>query len=158
MDWNHISSGFPAPISWTQHTIIDRDISTALKALFPLAALGALGAPQRFINWISQCLSTASFTIAINGNSSGFFKSTKGLRQGDPLSPYLFVLAMEVFTRLLTSRFESGYINYHPGTAELNISHLMFADDVMIFLTELAHPFMVLTKPWMTSRAGQVYT
>lgn len=62
-----------------------------------------------------------------------FFKSTKGLRQGDPLSPYLFVLAMEVFSKLLQSRFESGYIHHHPRTDQLSISHLMFADDVMIF-------------------------
>ncbi|KAG7533165.1 Reverse transcriptase zinc-binding domain [Arabidopsis thaliana x Arabidopsis arenosa] len=52
---------------------------------------------------------------------------------GDSLSPYLFLLAMEVFSGLLHSRYESGYINYHPKTSELEISHLMFADDVMIF-------------------------
>lgn len=40
---------------------------------------------------------------------------------------------MEVFSKLMRSRFDSGYISYHPRTADLNISHLMFADDVMIF-------------------------
>lgn len=100
---------------------------------FILAALRSLRIPDKFISWINQCLSTASFTLAINGNASGFFKSSKGLRQGDPLSPYLFVLAMEIFSRLLASRFDSGYIRYHPNTEELKISHLMFADDVMIY-------------------------
>ncbi|XP_013709779.2 uncharacterized protein LOC106413574 [Brassica napus] len=113
---------------------------------FILAALETLGIPEKFINWINQCLSTASFTLAINGCSSGFFKSSKGLRQGDPLSPYLFVLAMEVFTRLLTSRFENGSINYHPGTAELNISHLMFADDVMIFFDGTSNSLHGITE------------
>ncbi|KAG7582900.1 Reverse transcriptase domain [Arabidopsis suecica] len=74
-----------------------------------------------------------SFSISINGRSDGFFKSKRGLRQGDPLSPYLFVLAMEVFSKLMNSRFDSGYISYHPKTEDLKISHLMFADDVMIF-------------------------
>lgn len=100
---------------------------------FILASLRAIAIPEFFISLIQECLSTASFTISINGESGGFFKSTKGLRQGDPLSPYLFVLAMECLSRLLLSRYEAGCIGYHPRTAELKITHLMFADDVMIF-------------------------
>ncbi|XP_010412489.1 PREDICTED: uncharacterized protein LOC104698794 [Camelina sativa] len=49
------------------------------------------------------------------------------------MSLYLFMLAMEVFLGLLRSRYTSGYISYHPRTSEVEISHLMFADDVMIF-------------------------
>ncbi|KAG7559344.1 ABC transporter type 1 transmembrane domain superfamily [Arabidopsis thaliana x Arabidopsis arenosa] len=100
---------------------------------FVSASLKALGLPERFIGWIMECVSTPSFSISINGHSKGYFQSTRGLRQGDPLSPYLFVLAMEVFSKLLHSRFDSGYISYHPKTSDLNISHLMFADDVMVF-------------------------
>jgi len=100
---------------------------------FILSALRALDIPAKFIGWIKECITTPTFSVCVNGSSSGFFKSSKGLRQGDPISPYLFVLAMEVFSRLLTSRFANGYINYHPKTSELKISHLMFADDVMIF-------------------------
>ncbi|CAA7048764.1 unnamed protein product [Microthlaspi erraticum] len=100
---------------------------------FVEATLKGLHLPQKFIDWILECISTPTFSVVVNGQSSGFFKSTKGLRQGDSLSPYLFVLTMEVFSRLLKSRFDSDYIVHHPRTSELKISHLMFADDVMIF-------------------------
>ena len=100
---------------------------------FVIAALKAINIPEKFVNWILTCISTASFSISVNGHTGGYFQSTQGLRQGDPLSPYLFVLAMEAFSGLLRSRYNSGYIRYHPHTEELEISHLMFADDVMIF-------------------------
>nr|CAA66812.1 non-ltr retrotransposon reverse transcriptase-like protein [Arabidopsis thaliana] len=100
---------------------------------FIISAFRALAVPEKFVCWINQCISTPYFSVMVNGSSSGFFKSNKGLRQGDPLSPYLFVLAMEVFSSLLKARFDAGYIQYHPKTADLSISHLMFADDVMVF-------------------------
>ena len=100
---------------------------------FVIAALKAINLPDVFVDWISTCITSASFSVTVNGHTGGFFSSTQGLRQGDPLSPYLFVLAMEAFSGLLRSRFSSGYIRYHPHTEELDITHLMFADDVMIF-------------------------
>lgn len=63
----------------------------------------------------------------------GYFKGTRGLRQGDPLSPYLFVLALEVFTQMLKSKYEDGSIGYHPHTSTVKVTHLSFADDLMIF-------------------------
>ena len=100
---------------------------------FILATLRAIEFPEQYIIWIEECITTPTFSVTVNGVSDGYYKSTKGLRQGDPLSPYLFVLAMEVFSRLLSSRFNSGLITYHPKAAETDLSHLMFADDVMIF-------------------------
>lgn len=106
---------------------------------FILASLRALAIPERYIRLIEECLSTASFSVSVNGVSGGFFKSTKGIRQGDPLSPYLFVLAMECLSRLLLSGYDAGYIGYHPRTEDLKISHLMFADDVMVFFDGTAN-------------------
>lgn len=100
---------------------------------FIVATLRAIDIPEGFISLISECISTASFSVCINGVTGGFFKSSKGIRQGDPLSPYLFVLAMEGLSRLLTARYDAGLIGYHPRTEQLKISHLMFADDVMVF-------------------------
>lgn len=100
---------------------------------FIIAALRTIAIPESYIGLISECLSTASFFVCVNGVSGGFFKSTKGIRQGDPLSPYLFVLSLECLSRLLLSRFDSGLIGYHPRMEQLKISHLMFVDDVMVF-------------------------
>lgn len=100
---------------------------------FIIASLRALAIPQSYIRLIQECLSTASFSVSVNGESSGFFQSTNGIRQGYLLSPYLFVLAMECLSCLLLSCYESGVIGYHPRTEYLKISHLMFADDVMVF-------------------------
>lgn len=100
---------------------------------FIIASLRALAIPESFIRLISECLSTASFSISINGALGGFFNSTRGIRQGDPLSPYLFILAMEGLSRLLAARYDMGDIGYQPRTENVKISHLIFADDVMVF-------------------------
>ena len=112
------------------------DLSKAFDSIrwdFILGTLRALSIPEIFINWISQCITTPTFTIAVNGVSSGHFSSSKGIRQGDPMSPYLFVLEMEAFSRLLQCRYDENIILYHPHTAQLKLTHLMFADDVMVF-------------------------
>ena len=68
---------------------------------------------------------------------AGFFPSSKGLRQGDPLSPYLFVMGMEVLDVLIRRAVEGGFLsgcNIRGGSEHpLHISHLFFADDTIIF-------------------------
>ena len=70
-----------------------------------------MGFGERWIKWIEWCISTVRFSILINGFPSGFFQSSRGLRQGDPLSPYLFVIAMEVFNCLLRRAISEGFLS-----------------------------------------------
>jgi hypothetical protein len=73
----------------------------------------------------------------INAVPFGFFGSSRGVRQGDPLSPFLFVLVMEAFSRMLGAFISRGLISgFMVGTSELNrvnVSHLLFSDDTLVF-------------------------
>ena len=96
-----------------------------------------MGFPNKWRKWISFCISTVRFSILINGEASGFFSSSRGLRQGDPLSPLLFILVMETLSRLVIKAGEEGFLNgFHisnPLSEGLVISHLLFADDTLVF-------------------------
>ena len=77
------------------------------------------------------------FSVLVNGFPEGFFRSSRGLRQGDPLSPFLFLLIMEVLSRILKKIEENNLIwGFHVGVANsvgVQISHLLFADDTILF-------------------------
>jgi hypothetical protein len=104
---------------------------------FLLYLLQRCGFSVRWRNWINFCISTAWFSILVNGCPSGFFPSSKGLRQGDPLSPLLFVIVMEALNRLLDRAVrEDLFSGFSVGTSagnSLMLSHLLFANDTLIF-------------------------
>lgn len=92
------------------------------------------GFNDKWINWVMQCISTVSFSILINGGPMGFFNPMRGLRQGDPLSPFLFILGAEVLSRLIQKAEESGAIHGIKAARGCQaISHLQFVDDLLIF-------------------------
>ena len=73
-------------------------------------------------------------SILVNGVPTKPFCMQKGLRQGDPLSPFLFVLAVDVLNRLLGKAIECGYIEgLLVGSNKVELSHLQFADDTILF-------------------------
>ncbi|KAJ9689584.1 hypothetical protein PVL29_014988 [Vitis rotundifolia] len=104
---------------------------------FLLNVLQKMGFGPKWLGWMWSCLSSAKFSLLVNGVPAGFFLSTKGLRQGDPLSPYLFVLGMEVLDILIRRAMEGGFLSgctiRGGGRSNLHISHLFFADDTIIF-------------------------
>ena len=66
-----------------------------------LDLLRRMGYGERWCRWIRTCISTIQFFVLVNGSPTEFFGSLRGLSQGDPLSPMLFFIMMEVFSRIL---------------------------------------------------------
>lgn len=93
-----------------------------------------LGFPQRFVQLIMNCVSAVSFSVLVNGKPSRIFYPTRGLRQGDPLSPYLFTICAEGLSALLAHAMAAhrlSGISICRGSPRL--SHLFFADDSLLF-------------------------
>ncbi|CAN1172032.1 Putative ribonuclease H protein At1g65750 [Linum perenne] len=102
---------------------------------FLFTLLRRFGFAEKWIGWIARCIMSTSMTIILNGQTFGFFKPTRGLRQGDPLSPLLFALCSERLTLLIEKAIASQtltgvQINSHTPI----LTHLMFADDTFLFL------------------------
>ncbi|KAJ9536622.1 hypothetical protein OSB04_un000171 [Centaurea solstitialis] len=101
---------------------------------FLLRMLRGLGFHPVFCKWIDQMLQTSSFSIVLNGETTGYFEGARGLRQGDPISPYLFTIVMECFSIILKRCIlEAGNFSFHQGCDDLAITHLCFADDLFVF-------------------------
>ncbi|WMV57204.1 hypothetical protein MTR67_050589 [Solanum verrucosum] len=94
--------------------------------------LTGFGFPGKFIKWIMLCVTTTMFSVKVNGENHGYFAGRRGLRQGDPISSLLFVLVMKYLSRTLQKMTMLPDFRYHPMCKKVKLTHLIFADDLMI--------------------------
>lgn len=93
-----------------------------------------MGFPPKITKLIMSCITTVSYQILINGQPSRSFFPEKGIRQGDPLSPYIFILCANVLSGLLHKEEAKGSIHgIQVARKAPQITHLLFADDNLLF-------------------------
>ena len=95
--------------------------------------LASLNFPPTFITWIMAYISTPTFKIHMNGATFDRFEGGRGLRQGDPLLPLLFVLIMECLSQLFENASTKSGFKFHPQCKNNKMVHLIFADDLIVF-------------------------
>lgn len=82
------------------------------------------------------CICTVSFTTLLNGSPAGEFQASRGLRQGDPLSPYLFILCADVLSATIAHHVDTGELQgIRISRAAPIITHVMYADNTILFGT-----------------------
>ncbi|GKV02210.1 hypothetical protein SLEP1_g14669 [Rubroshorea leprosula] len=96
--------------------------------------LRAFGFCERWVQWIMQCVTTVSYSLIVNGKSMPLFYPKRGLRQGDPLLPYLYLFVSNVLSRMFNEAERQRYISgFQIKRGCPKISHLLFADDTLVF-------------------------
>ena len=117
---------------------VKTDMSKAYNRLeweFISLVLRRMGFHPKWITLVMQCITTVTYSFLINGSPRGRVKPSRGIRQGDPLSPYIFILCSEVFSGLCIKAKANGTmkgIRVARGCPRVN--HLLFADDTMFFI------------------------
>lgn len=96
--------------------------------------LERLGFHAIWVNWIMQCVSTVSYSYLMNDSVYGEVKPYRGIRQGDPFSPFIFILCSEVLSGLCKKAEREGHLQgVRVARGSPKVSHLLFADDTMFF-------------------------
>jgi len=102
---------------------------------FIIQCLQELGFHPQWISWTKECLTIVSFSILVNGEPCGLFTPTRGIRQGDPLSPFIFIICMEALTYRLLQKANQPKSGLRVKVCPRNskIPCLLFADECLIF-------------------------
>lgn len=117
---------------------IKLDMSEAydrIKWTFLQAVMAKMGFNHRWIQLVKKCVTSITYTILINDQPQQPFNPSRGLRQGDPLSPYLFILCSKALSCLLSKAKSSRRISsLSISKGPFRLNHLFFADDSLFFI------------------------
>ncbi|RVW51067.1 LINE-1 retrotransposable element ORF2 protein [Vitis vinifera] len=147
-------------VSSSQNAFVEEKAYDRINWDFLLSVMQRMGFGEKWIGWIRWCISTASFSVLVNGSPTGFFRSSRGLRQGDPLSPYLFVLGMEALSSLINRAVRGGFLSgCRIGGREgvgIQVTHLLFADDTLVFCDDSQEQvaFLSWLLMWFEATSG----
>jgi hypothetical protein len=98
------------------------------------AIMKKLGISQRFVDTVMRGVRSVTFSVLFNGGRTEEFKPSRGVRQGDPISPYLFLLAAEGLSCLMKHARLTEYIEgIQVASSAPKVNHLLFADDCLMF-------------------------
>ena len=93
-----------------------------------------MGFSHRWVDWIMRCVTSVRYCVKVNGALSDSFAPSRGLRQGDPLSPFLFLFVADALDTILKHEIAANRLTPLRVCAQApGISHLLFADDTLLF-------------------------
>ena len=120
---------------------IKTDMSKAYDRMewsFIEAVMRKMGFSDIWIGWIMRCITSVKYKVLMNGEPRGNIVPGRGLRQGDPLSPFIFILCTEALVSLLNHAENQGKITgMRVARASPSVSHLLFADDSLSFVRRI---------------------
>ena len=125
------------PSGRNKRMVIKTDMSKAYDRMewsFIEAVMRKMGFSETWITWIMRCITSVKYKVLMNGQPRGNIVPSRGLRQGDPLSPFIFILCTEALASLLNHAENQGRITGMRVTRACpSVSHLLFADDSLFF-------------------------
>ena len=125
------------PAGRVKRMVIKTDMSKAYDRMewsFIEAVMRKMGFSEIWIGWIMRCITSVKYKVLMNGEPRGNIVPGRGLRQGDPLSPFIFILWTEALVSLLNHAENQGKITgMRVARASPLVSHLLFADDSFFF-------------------------
>jgi len=106
--------------------------------------LGRLGFNCKWVKWVKVCMESATISVLVNGSPTEEFKPKRGLRQGDPLAPFLFLIVAEGLAGLVREAKRVGlFKGVEVGSQGAHVDLLQFADDTIFFCEPSYHNILV---------------